>query len=333
MRFLLPALLLLTHPLVVAAESSATECSVTAASPWIQHWLDAWELTSRDILELPDAAAPNLVFYDSVCVYTTMSITAGGAPPVDGPTLHGVKLPWRAMAHGDSLTMPDGSVLPVQLMSFANADKKTGPYFVMAAPSYWHQRRIALAEHGVTGVFLHEFTHTRQIRGMLHIIGPIDSTWAYPEELDDDAVQKNFGKDSVYAAAYRAECDVLYRAVAADSTDEARVLAGEALAMLKRRHARWFTGDKAVFATLDDMFLSLEGAAQWAATAWLAHPEGGGMTHEAAVTRMLGNRRVWTQDQGLALFLVVDRLVPDWPQLVFREPSAGAIELLERAAR
>jgi hypothetical protein len=101
--------------------------------------------------------------------------------------------------------------------------------------------------------------------------------------------------------------------------------------MIRSRHARWFPGEKAVFATLDDTFLSLEGAAQWAAYAWLAHPAGGGIDSAAAVQTMLGKRRWWVQDEGLGLFLVVARLLPEWPSLVFRKPSIGAVELLERA--
>lgn len=320
--FLLLALLPLT--------ASAQECSVRAASPFIQRWLSAWELTSREILKLPDAPAPTIIFFDSVCVYTT----AGGAAPGDGPTLRGAKLPWRAFAHGDSLALPDGSRVPVGLLSFTSFDRKTGPFFVMSAPSYWDRMGHGPENApGLTAVFLHEFTHTRQLRGMRDAIGPIDSTWSYKEELNDDAVQKHFGSDPLYVAAYLAERDLLVRAVGASSRKEVRALAKQALAMMKRRHARWFTGNKAEFAILDDTFLSLEGAAQWAAVAWLSHPAGGGMTREAAVVKMLGKRRWWVQDEGLAIFLVVDRLMPGWPQLVFNDPSMGAVELLERAVR
>jgi hypothetical protein len=334
MRFLWAALLLMIHPLAASADAPVPGCSVAAASAWITRWLAAWELTSRDILHLPDAPAPNIVFYDSACVYTTSGVTAGGAAPVDGPGLCGAKLPWRAIAHSDSLTLPDGSHVPVQLMSFTRSDKQTGPYFVMAAPSYWNQKQHGPEnDPGLTGVFLHEFAHTRQIPGIRGVIGPIDSTWSYPEELDDDAVQTHFGSDSVYVAAYIAERDLLYRAAAAASREEARALAKEALAMMKGRHARWFTGGKAEFAILDDTFLSLEGAGQRTGAAWLAHPAGGGLTREQAVAKMLGKRRWWAQDEGLALFLVVDRLLPGWPLLVFHDPSMGARELLERAVR
>ena len=57
------------------------------------------------------------------------------------------------------------------------------------------------------------------------------------------------------------------------------------------------------------------------------------MTREAAVAKMLGRSRWWVQDEGLALFLVVDRLVPGWPLLVFGNPSMGGRALLERAVR
>jgi hypothetical protein len=220
----------------------------------------------------------------------------------------------------------------VQLLSFTDSDRATGPFFVMGLPTYWASAGYG-QEPGLTGVFLHEFSHARQLPGMAAIIGPIDSAWSFPEELSDDAVQTHFGSDSTYVAAYMAERDLLYRAAAAESREEVHALAGQALTMIRSRHARWFTGENAVFATLDATFLSMEGAGQWAAYAWLAHPAGGGLDREAAIRRMLGRRRQWSQDEGLALFLVVDRLFPEWPSLVFRRPSIGAVELLERATR
>ena len=47
-----------------------------------------------------------------------------------------------------------------------------------------------------TGVFLHEFAHTRQVAGMADRLGPIDASWKGPDELDDDAVQRRFEKFS-----------------------------------------------------------------------------------------------------------------------------------------
>lgn len=319
-------------PSRVAVPSNAPSCDLATASPWISRWFAAWEFTSRQILRLPDAPAPTIVFYDSACVYTTSAVTAPGVAAVTGPALRGTPLLWRTVAHDDSLTLPTGERVPVQLMSFTSSDKKTGPFFVMAAPDYWAQMGHG-QKPGLTAVFLHEFTHTRQLRGMAGVIGPIDSTWAFPEELNDDAVQTHFGTDSVYVAAYIAERDLLYRAAHADSLVETRALATHALDMMRSRHARWFVGDNAVFAILDATWLSMEGAGQWVGYAWLAHPEGGGMDRDAAVAKMLGKRRWWVQDEGLALFLVVDRLLPEWPLLVFGKSSMGAVDLLERAVQ
>lgn len=305
---------------------------MAAAAPWIDTWLSAWDLTSQRVLRLPDAPPPDIVFYDDRCVYTTSAVTASGARPVEGPALRRTPLPWRALPHDGSLTLPDSTVLPIQLMSFATSAPNSGPFFVMAAPSYW-TATIGEDTTGFTAVFLHEFAHTRQIRAVGARIGPIDAAWPYEEELDDDAVQTHFGEDPDYVAAYIAERDLLYRAADAGTLDETRRLATEALSMMRARQARWFTGDKEIFATLDDLFLAMEGVGQWTACAWLSHPDGGRLDRSAARAKMIGSRRRWTQDEGLALILVVDRLLPEWPSLEFGETVLGATDLLERAVQ
>jgi uncharacterized protein YceK len=313
-----------------AVRQAQQPCTVATAAPWISYWLRAWNLTSKEILRLPDVPPPNLVFFDSACVYTTSRVTAGVSASAAGTAVDGSSLRWWAVPHHGEITLPNGTKTAVQLMSFMDSDKKTGPFFVMAAPSYWEQMGKG-KNPGLTGVFVHEFSHTRQFAGMEATIGPIDAAWKFPEPLDDDVVQKRFGSNPEYVAAYTAERDLLWRAANADTVDDARAAAAQALAMMHSRHARWFTGDNAVFATLDSTWLSMEGAGQWAAYAWLAHPAGGALSREAAIKTMLGSRRWWSQDEGLAVFLTVDRLLPQWPSLVFAKPSIGAVELLERA--
>jgi len=294
--------------------ASAQTCDINAAQPWIQHWLGAWNFTSRQILHLPDAPLPNIIFFDNTCVYTNV----GGK--------------WHATPHGGTITLPNKKTVPVQLMSFADADEKSGPFFVMAAPEFWKQA-VHAQEPGLTAVFLHEFSHTRQFAGMAAVIGPIDKAWKGPEELDDDIVQTRFGSNPDYVADYKAEYDLLLRAANAASIDETRALAAQALDVMKKRRARWFTGDNAVFVPLDSTWLSMEGAGQWTGYAWLSDPHGGGMTRADARKKMIGSGKHWTQDEGLVLFLVVDRLLPEWPTLVFHTPSMGALELLERAVK
>ena len=318
----------------MAAEPAAgtVSCDIAAASPWIEHWFGAWELASRQILKLPAAPAPEIVLYDGTCAWTTSVPGAERAPVVAGPQVGGESLPWRAFLHGGTLTLPDGSTTPIQLMSFTASAKETGPFFVMAAPAYWAET-TKLEPSGLTGVFLHEFAHTRQVEAVAWMLGPLDASWPNPDELDDNVVQTRFQGDPEYVAAYTAERDLLYKAADAPSRDEALAHAREALAMMKNRHARWFTGDDARFAAADDLWLTMEGVGQWTAYAWLAHPDGGGLARDAAIATMLGRRRWWVQDEGLALMLVVDRLMPGWPELAFTSPAPGATSLLERAVR
>ena len=305
-------------------------CDVQTARSWIERWFGAWELASRAILRLPGAPPPEIVFFDAACVYTTASVTAAAAPPVAGPLLAGAELPWRALPHDGSFVLPDGSAVPVQLMTFTSASPGGGPFFVMAAPSYWAAQEKG-DEPELTAIFLHEFAHTRQIGGMGDRLGPIDASWSGEEELNDDAVQHRFEGDPEYVAAYVEERDLLYRAAGAATTGEARALAARALERMRRRHARWFLGEDAVYAELDQIFLALEGVGQWTAFAWLADPRGGGLDRATAITTMLGRRKWWVQDEGLALLLAVDRLLPGWAALEFGNPAPGALDLLALA--
>lgn len=303
--------------LLFAISSQAAPCSLRSARPWISRWFDAWKLTATDILHIGVGPRYDVIFFDAGCIYT-MSAKSGV---------------WRTKPHGGTITLPTGETIPVRLMSFASGDPKTGrPFFVMAAPSYWVQAGVAKPGETMTAVFLHEFSHVRQASGF-KIIGTIEKTWKFKDAFDDDVVQSHFGSNEEYVKAFNAERDLLFRAAAADSIDEVRSLAAEALKMIKARHARWFVGDEAVFATLDSVWLSMEGSGQWIGYAWLKHPKGGGMSAQETIDKMRGRRQPWSQDEGLALFLVVDRLLPSWPSLVFRQPSTGAVELLERAVQ
>lgn len=307
-------------------------CDIANAAPWIQRWLDAWELAANDILHIGKAPAPDLVFFDKQCVYSTSMVTGEGAPETSGPSLMGTPLKWRAKPHGGTITLPNATTQPVGLMSYASGDKKTGPFFVMSAPEIWVETlHTPLDEaRNYTAVFLHEFAHVRQVGGF-PMMGPLEDAWKFKDSFDDNMVQSHFKTNEEYVKAFNAENELLYRAAAAPSKDETRKLAAEALKMIRARQARWFTGDEAVFTQLDSMWLSLEGSGQWIGYAWLKDPKGGGMTDQQARDKMRGRGRWWSQEEGLGLFLVVDRLMPNWPSLVFAQPSIGAVELLERA--
>ena len=108
-----------------------------------------------------------------------------------------------------------------------------------------------------------------------------------------------------------------------------REFAARALAMVRERHARYFTGPTAAYAELESLFLTMEGVGQWAAYR-LARMNAGGNDAEA-LRLVRDNKRYWSQDQGLALFLLVDALVPNWQARVFAPAPASPFALLEEA--
>ena len=100
----------LTAPASSTPDAPETsECVSNSAPPWQTEWLAAWDLTSAEVLVLPDAPAPDIVFFDGTCVYTTSPVAAPSADAVPGPGLRGTLLAWRASPHGGTLTLPDSS--------------------------------------------------------------------------------------------------------------------------------------------------------------------------------------------------------------------------------
>jgi hypothetical protein len=95
------------------------------------------------------------------------------------------------------------------------------------------------------------------------------------------------------------------------------------------RRAKYFTGNDAVFAELDDVFLGMEGLGQFVAyrSAMLD-----GMTAADAIEFVRRGGRAWSQDEGLAAFLAIDALVPAWQARVLDSTPPGVLSLLAAAA-
>lgn len=305
---------------------------------WLQNWFTAFELVSKEVFHLPAEPAPLMLFFDKTYVYTTSEISAPGADTINGPSLLGEKLTWRKHAHHGQLILPDGQKVPVGLMTFAaplkDGDRKS--FFVMAAPPYWNEAGIESPELGMdkmlTGVFLHEFAHTRQMQGIGVRVDEIDSTHKFDMPLSDDVVQNFYKKDSAYVKLFRSEVNKLYDAAFASNEKITRSLAAKALVLLKKRQSKYFTGERSILKELDNIFLSMEGLGQYSAVAWLTHPQGADMPFEKAVNGFRRKGSQWSQEEGLALFLILNRLSKtDWANDIFGKKPKTVTALLERA--
>lgn len=285
---------------------------------WVDGALDAWRLVSAERLDLAPHRAPTIVVFDSKCRFER---STGAAQ-------------WKAEAHDGSIRIPDGNQVPAHVTSFAGQDERSGtPFFVMALPSIWAAANIPISNdpNGLTAVFLHEFSHTRQIEPLKPVFHSAEAIRKMPDDFSDDSLQKHFESDPAYVAVIEKEMRLLSKAAAEPDDAAAKKLAAEALALMEARQKRWFTGQDAYWKNYDDLFLTMEGFGQWVAYAWLADMRGGGMDAAVARDKMSGTRW-WSQEEGLALFLVIDRFVPGWPRLAFAGKPALGIDLLRLAA-
>jgi len=285
---------------------------------WLERALANWLRAERDYLLLEPQALPEVVAIDRKCTYRLPA----------GDLAEAVAVP-----HGGTVRLPGGNEASLGPISFASGD--ASGYFAMSLPSVWREAGVTSEvglERLMDGVLLHEIMHTRQTALAYAVLGPLVAETGIPDdELNDDIVQQRFGGDPDYAAAWSEERDLLFAAAAAPDDDEARRLATLALERMRARHARWFSGDKAAFASLDEVFLTMEGMGQWMIWRYFLSPEGGGYAPEQVLAAVRRGGRQWSQDEGLALILVVDRLLPGWQERAFRDPDWRASRLLEAA--
>ena len=310
--------LFLTAP--APAESQAPRCVMSGGeSRWIEDSFKAWDLVRKGKFRLSDAYSPPIILFDADCRYERKA-----------DSIH-----WSASPHGGNIPLPGGMVIPVTVTSFAAPSEKDGEaFFVMALPSVWRTAGITSGlglEKLMTAVFLHEYMHTWQANLASVDLDAVAKAAGMADGASDDGLQAMYKDDPAYVAAYERERDLLYAAAGETDLAKARQLAGEAYRAMLDRQTRWFTGDKRGLKTIDDVFLTMEGTGQWGPYAWLTDARGGGLDAATAEREVRRGKSWWTQEQGLALFLVIDRLLPGWQEKAFAPKPTLGIDLLAEA--
>lgn len=100
---------------------------------------------------------------------------------------------------------------------------------------------------------------------------------------------------------------------------------------MKKRYARYFTGANSIYREIESLFLTLEGTGQWAAWRLAAARARPGAPETEALRLVRDNRKYWSQDEGLALFILIDALMPGWQARVFSAAPPSPFEMLEEA--
>jgi hypothetical protein len=233
----------------------------------------------------------------------------------------------RSAPHSGTIRLPNGESLPARLVSFASRMPNGDMFFVMSLPSIW--RASGRSDTLATAVFMHEFTHTQSPALGSRVDALIRR--GLPEEIDDDVIQKRFDSLPAFRRAYERERDLLFESASAPTRDLAVRAARRALTAMDARRATFFRGANGLYADAEDVFLSMEGIGQWAAYLWLTDPGGGAMSANDALPYIRRGGRRWSQDEGLALLLVLSRLAPDAPRAMFGANARTVLPLLRSA--
>jgi hypothetical protein len=297
--------------------------------------LEGWEQVSRQFLLTDPTPLPWIVLYDPGCVWhLNPEAEIAAARVVDTSlTFAGRPIPVRAASHTGTFLQPNGVPGEVEMKASTSLYRDGhAAFFAMAMPSVWRTKDVSgptRAEY-LQGVFSHEMTHIRLLPTVNRRVKEIARQYDLPSPMNDDVIQGLFRDVEGFASGIRRERDQFYRAIAADRPDNRIELVKRGLQIARARRDRHFTGPQSGYAEIESLFLMLEGVGQWAAYR-LSKARIGSEIESIRLIR--ADRRFWSQDEGLALFILIDALVPGWQSRVFSTSPASPFELLEEALR
>lgn len=311
--------------LAAAALAAASACAPSAADrAWIDGATAAWRLELRRLPELTPPPRVTVILFDAHC-----RLESGTALERRG------KVNWSATLHNGKVRLADGSPIPASVTSFAGEGKSGGPMFVMALPSVWTAGKIPGGALGIDtltqAVLLHEASHVSQTP-LVERVGKLVKEQGLPDDFNDDSIQDRFEKEPAFAASVNKETELLFAAAAEPDIAKARDLATQALSTIMARRARWFVGPDGRLAEAEDLFLSMEGAGQYVGYSWLIDPQGARVPRASAMAGFGMRGKWWSQKQGLALVLAVERLgLPGWRGHLWGTPRLVGSQLLQAA--
>ncbi len=302
---------------------------------FLQKALDGWEETSRNLLGIDPKPLPWIVYLDSSCAWHLVPGPNKNfdAQPRNLPlTFQGERVRTFVVAHDGTVILPDGK--PVRVSAMAQAalfDRGRQAYVVLAAPDVWHQdAKVAEdpnLDYMLFGLLSHEIVHTRQLGLISNRINGLANRYILPERIDDDIIEQQFQDVDGFEDSYRKETDLFYQAVAATNPERRRLLVSSALALVDERRRRYFTETDAVYAELEDMFLNMEGLGTW--LAFRLAETGAGFDKNPRVFQWRESN--WSHEQGLALFLLLETMVPSWQARILGPDLPSPYTLLRQA--
>jgi hypothetical protein len=310
-----------------APTSSAGVCTLSVPdSSWLSRAIGQWQLVGQRALELEPAPLPLLILFDTRCVYHVTVAANWGV---------------TAGRHGGRIDLPNGRSIPPMGIGITSPGAHDSSVFLaLALPDAWHadprygttnESRASWEEYLITA-FSHEMTHARMLPAMLPRLRAIEAA-IYPDSLEDNLVQNRFGTTPAFAHSVVRETQLFARAVMSRSREGRIEHVRAALALMRERRTRYFVGELAAWGDAEQVFLDLEGVAQWTAlhvtSRAVTLPTGDQL--DRTLQRFRSSREFWSEDEGLLMILALESLVPDWQRRLMAAGGRSAYELLDEA--
>jgi hypothetical protein len=289
---------------------------------WVERAIEAWHFASREITGIRTVPDFPAIFFSADCVVTSTNALGNS-----------IAVTWTARSHAGTIALPDGTQIPAGVTSFASG-KNGLSYFVMSTPSVWEAAGVGQGpglDTTMVAVLLHEASHIAQVGPYGPRLGGLIERNKLPDDFNDDTLQRRFQANAEIAASVKNETRLFLEAAAASDDTEARTLAREARRLMRERQARWFVGEDAYFVEAEDIWLTFEGAGQWTGYRWLVDPRGGAQPPAEVMARFTSNRW-WSQTEGFAVVLALDRIAGEqWKRHAFGDGARTVLEMLDDA--
>lgn len=309
---------------------------------WMQSVLDYWETTCSRHLQVSAGPLPWIIFYDenrALHLNPEKRLLPSHRKVPSFLTFSGRTYPLVEVRHRGGLWIPDGQALSVTSKAFTMlyaGDQK--PFVTMPLPAFYRKHSGAgpapVPDELFLGLSQHELAHTRQIVHAAKHIKRLRTRYQLPDDIDDDIIENTFGKNREYAKMYEEERRHLSRAVFAHDLSLCREALAEALSAGQRRRERFFSGTRRFYADLEDIFLSMEGLGMWVhyQVARDRAPQDEPW-HQTLFQVLQTAGDSWSENHGLKLFVLMDRLVPGWQRRFLSREFPQPSEVLREALK
>ncbi len=307
-----------------------------AEMAWLSKTITVWKQVRSEALSLDDAKLPWLVLFDEKCVLNINPDAKffSGTGQALLRMLGDESVALYSSEHNGKVTLPDSSIISPALISFAATyDSGKRSFFAASLPSIWRKAPHLAAEKNletlVRSVYIHELTHTYH-RNFFAQLDLIEKGLKDVEVFDDDVVQNVFGKDVEFRKDFLEEIAIAAKAVETSDRSSKRKAARQIAGLMSERRRKFYSKQNRVYTKIEDIFLTMEGVANWAA--YKAAIVDGLNSGEAKQLIRRGGK-YWSQEQGILLFLLIDDLLPNWQKTVFGTDKVSITTLLKQAGR